>query len=188
VTLGRVSAGLLLWLDTEQTGGDVMGHTGNGPHGSSNDGHWNPDEPDPIVLEQLATITSLTARIAAAERKLTETEDALRHAIDTSAKHVEQYQERLAAAEKLLREVVNMMVYEGCFSATMSPEWFKAALKASEAAKGAARLLWTSVRCHDMHHTPAQYHQTNEPCKAKADFVDKYPFLKDSPNESDQTS
>lgn len=54
-------------------------------------------------------------------------------------------------------------------------------------AEKAARMLWTSVTCHDLHHTPAQYHQSYEPCKARAAFVEKYPFLKENPNESDQT-
>ena len=58
----------------------------------------------------------------------------------------------------------------------------------ADMAEDAARMLFTGITCHDMNHTPAQYHQSYEPCKARAAFVDKYPFLKDNPNESDQTS
>jgi hypothetical protein len=44
-------------------------------------------------------------------------------------KQYESLTARLAAAEKLLREVVDTMVYEGCFSVEMDETWYEAALE-----------------------------------------------------------
>ena len=44
-----------------------MGHTGTGPHGSSNDMKWNKEEPVNTITKQQAEITTLRERLAAWE-------------------------------------------------------------------------------------------------------------------------
>lgn len=60
----------------------------------------------------------------------------------------------------------------------------KRLIQERDEAHEAARMLLKHVQCDDIHHKPDQYHDYDEPCKALAAMVEKYPFLK--PTEPDR--